>query len=163
MVMSVSCIVALIFRYVQDAIKQRIGHRWMFALTNVLSIIALVPTLITKNRWVLLVSLSLNTTNYLALEGGCAALIGLLVPPEEAGDFIGILDIALETGGWAALLAFQLGVGWAVDLRGPTIGCGAIGALIGLFFCPFIKDPLRDGSDAREQQDVEVPLYVDGA
>lgn len=129
LVLALLSVVMMIYCIFADKIVSLIGARWTFATCELCDLVAFTAAFYTRNKWVLLALMMFAGPAFGSAVAINHAIIGLFVPKERVGVYLGAVNIANELGGEFGLLVFQLGIGATSKKRWPTIGACGIASL----------------------------------
>jgi MFS family permease len=141
--------VALLFCLVQVPVFRKIGVRLSIGASQVLEAVALAACLLPIYKdgkedrpigFVLLfgtIGMAWASFNLLPF-----AIIALLIPPEQTGLFLGVVNLFAVVGQWAATLLSDIAVRviWPTSYR-PVIASGSVYALASAVMCFWIPVP----------------------
>jgi Na+/melibiose symporter-like transporter len=141
LVLTVVSAIMMVYCFFADRVVERIGVRWAFAMCEILDVISFTSVIYTRNKWALLVLMLPAGLSFGSAVALPYAVVGLSVPQESLGLYLGVLNIAIEAGGELGLLVFQLGFGALSNKRWPTIGAAGIAGILAAISPYFLITP----------------------
>jgi Na+/melibiose symporter-like transporter len=141
LVLTLMSAVMTVYCFFADRVVEAIGVKWVIAAVEILEVISLTSVFYTKNRWALLCLMLPAGLSFGSALAAPYAVVGLSVPEEKLGVYIGALNIAIELGGEAALLIFQLGFGAISEKRFQSIGASGVAAILAVIAPYFLILP----------------------
>jgi len=155
LITGVSNAINVIYSPFQDKFIKLIGMKWAYAFSQILEAGCLIPLFFTANKWAvfgLCVPLGVANTVFNSVP---YAVLGLTVPKEKMGIFMGALNSCCVVGQQLSNFICISGIGSIKSLngkKGPCIASGSVFAVIATIMCYFIIVP----SD--EQAQINKPL-----
>ena len=140
--MGVSNVLVMIFGPFQDALINKIGLRWSYAMSQIIEAVCLIPIFFIRNKWAALCLLAplgiscsiFNTVPY--------AIVATNSSPSEMGTYMGILNIFVVCAQQLVNWVIGSGLGSIVKKwRGPQIASGSVFAIIAAIMCYWIIVP----------------------
>jgi Na+/melibiose symporter-like transporter len=131
----------MVYCFLADRIIAIIGVKWAFTLAEIFDVIAFTSVFYTKNKWVLMGLMIPSGFSFGSSLAIPYAIVGLSVPKESIGVYLGVLNIAVELGGEIGLLVCQLGFGALSNKRWPTIGAAGVMAILAAVYPKFLIVP----------------------
>jgi solute carrier family 45 protein 1/2/4 len=156
-VLSVSYFVVVIVSFFADRLVEKIGVKWTYVVCEFCDVFALTSVLYLSNRWGLLATLSISAIPFGVAISLPYTITALSVPPEQAGVYLGALNIFTETSGQVGLSLFQSGIGSQFTKRYPTIACGGFCAIFAMASSYFLIVP----KELSEPATCKAEMYVD--
>jgi maltose/moltooligosaccharide transporter len=141
LVLTVVSLLMLLYCIIADRVVGWIGVKWTFSMVEILDMVSFTAVFYTRNRWVLMGLMAPAGLSFGSALAIPYAIVGLSVPKERIGVYLGVLNIAVELGGEIGLLVCQLGFGALSDKRWPTIGAGGVIAIAAAIYAQFLIVP----------------------
>ena len=154
LVIAVSNVLVLLYSMIQSKVIEKLGLKLSYALSQIIEGICLILVFFVKNKYALMgifapLGISCSIFNSVPFS-----VVGLIVPQEQMGIYMGVLNSFAVVGQQCANFALGSGVGAISHRKAPIIGSGAVFAFIAALMCMWIIVPEQD-------QEVLEPLNND--
>jgi MFS family permease len=143
-------VIVLVYTVVQPVVMKHVGMRLWYAISHIISAVALLSVFVTSDRIALLVAFALIGLALSAFNSIPFAVVGMIVRPDQMGVYMGVLNCFAVFAQELALSFVCAGVGSLFTNRAPIIGAGALFSLITAILSIVIVIPQTDDSNVNK-------------
>ena len=141
MVIAISHLFVLIFGIFNNSIITILGMKFSYQLSQIIATISLFSIFLFRNKWILLIFLAPLGISVLIFNSIPFAIIGMSVPFEQMGVYMGVLNTYAVVGQQLSNFLLFSGLSFFIPSKSILIASGSIFALISAFLCKKIEIP----------------------
>lgn len=144
LVIAVSNVLVLLYSVVQSKVIEKFGLKLSYAMSQIIEGICLILVFFVKNKYALMAIFAPLGISCTIFNSVPFSVVGLIVPQEQMGIYMGVLNSFAVVGQQCANFALGSGVGAISSRKAPIIGSGAFFAFIAAVMCIWIIVPEQD-------------------